>query len=404
MEQSATQRLAMACARRPWRTLGVWGAVLLLAIVSSASFLGSALTPEGEITTDPDSIKGLDLLDERFPDRDAVSETVVVVADSGSAADPQVKEAVADLREEIANAEAVRGVGDPYAADAEGLISQNGDAVLIPVVMDDSDDAEEADTDPLAGVVDVIDAVQATDGQDGVSADITGTWTAGNDFIEVSQHDLEKGELQFGLPAAMLVLLLVFVAVVAALLPLAMAIVSIIVALGIAAIVGQAFELSFFIVNMAVAMGLALGIDYSLFVVSRYREERHAGLAKLEAICVSGATASKAVLFSGSAFVVALLGMLLVPDTVLRSLAFGAVLVGIVTVACALTLLPAILSLLGDRVERWHIPFVPRQHGGESRFWKRAVGLVTRRPALTAGVTTAVLVGLALPVLTLETG
>src|SRR5919106_1770899 len=371
MEQSATQRLAMACARRPWRTLGVWGAVLLLAIVSSASFLGSALTPEGEITTDPDSIKGLDLLDERFPDRDAVSETVVVVADSGSVADPQVKE---------------------------------GDAVLIPVVMDDSDAAEEADTDPLAGVADVIDAVEATDGQDGVSADITGTWTAGNDFIEVSQHDLEKGELQFGLPAAMLVLLLVFAAVVAALLPLAMALVSIIVALGIAAIVGQAFELSFFIVNMAVAMGLALGIDYSLFVVSRYREERSAGLDKLDAIAVSGATASKAVLFSGSAFVVALLGMLLVPDTVLRSLAFGAVLVGIVTVACALTLLPAILSLLGDRVERWHIPFVPRQHGGESRFWKRAVGLVTRRPALTAGVTTAVLVGLALPVLTLETG
>ena len=404
MEQSATQRLAMACAGRPWRTLGVWGAVLLLAIVSSASFLGSALTPEGEITTDPDSIKGLDLLDERFPDRNAVSETVVVVADSGSVADPQVKEAVADLREEIATAEAVRDVGDPYANDAEGLISQNGDAVLIPVVMDDSDDAEEADTDPLAGVVDVIDAVQATDGQDGVSADITGTWTAGNDFIEVSQHDLEKGELQFGLPAAMLVLLLVFVAVVAALLPLAMAIVSIIVALGIAAIVGQTFELSFFIVNMAVAMGLALGIDYSLFVVSRYGEERHAGLAKLEAIACSGATASKAVLFSGSTFVVALLGMLLVPDTVLRSLAFGAVLVGIVTVASALTLLPAILSLLGDRIERLRIPFLTRQHGGESRYWRRAVTLVTRRPALTAGATTAVLIALALPVLTLQTG
>ena len=155
---------------------------------------------------------------------------------------------------------------------------------------------------------------------------------------------------------------------------------------------------------MAVAMGLALGIDYSLFVVSRYREGRYAGLTKHDAIAVSGATASKAVLFSGSAFVVALLGMLLVPDIVLRSLAFGAVLVGIVTVASALTLLPAILSLLGDRIERWRIPFLPRQHGGESRFWTRTVTLVTRRPAWTAGVTTAVLVALALPVLMLETG
>jgi RND superfamily putative drug exporter len=366
--------------------------------------LGSALTPEGEVTSEPESIKGLDLLDDRFPDRDAVSEQVVVVSDSGDVTDPHVQETVTDLRTEIGEAEAVRNVGDPYANGANGLISQQRDAALIPVVMDDVDDADEAGTDPLAGITDVIDAVETADAQNGVSVYITGNWTASNDFVEVSQHDLEKGEMQFGLPAALIVLLVVFGAVVAAFVPLAMAIASIIVALGIAAIVGQGFELSFFIVNMAVAMGLALGIDYSLFVVSRYREERSAGLDKLDAIAVSGATASKAVLFSGSAFVVALLGMLLVPDTVLRSLAFGAVLVGIVTVACALTLLPAILSLLGDRVERWHIPFVPRQHGGESRFWKRAVGLVTRRPALTAGVTTAVLVGLALPVLTLETG
>jgi uncharacterized membrane protein YdfJ with MMPL/SSD domain len=405
MELSATQRLAMACARRPGRTLGVWGIVLLLAIASSAVLLGSALTPEGRVTSKPDSIKGLDLLDARFTDRDAVSEQVVVVSDSGNVQDPQVQQAVSDLRGEIAKAEAVRDVGDPYAADAPpGLVSQDGDAVLIPVVMDDIDEAEDAGTDPLLGIADVTDAVQDTDAQDGVSVYITGTWTANQDFIEVSQSDLEKGELQFGLPAALIVLLVVFGAVVAAVLPLAMAIVSIIVALGIAAIVGQGFELSFFIINMAVAMGLALGIDYSLFVVSRYREERHAGLAKLDAIAVSGATASKAVLFSGSAFVVALLGMLLVPDTVLRSLAFGAVLVGIITVASALTLLPASLSLLGDRIERLRIPFLPRQHGGESRFWKRTVESVTRRPALTAGVTTAVLIALALPVLTLSTG
>ena len=404
MELSATQRLAMACARRPWRTVGAWGVVLLLAFASNALLLGSALTPEGRVTSEPDSVKGLDLLDDRFPDRDAVSEQVVVVSDSGDVADPQIQETVADLRGEIGEAEAVRSVGDPYASGADGLISPQQDAALIPVVMDDVDEADEAGTDPLAGIADVIEAVEAADGQEGVSVYITGNWTANNDFIEVSQHDLEKGELQFGLPAALIVLLIVFGAVVAALVPLAMAIASIIVALGIAAIVGQGFELSFFIVNMAVAMGLALGIDYSLFVVSRYREERSVGLDKLDAIAVSGATASKAVLFSGSSFVVALLGMLLVPDTVLRSLAFGAVLVGIVTVASALTLLPAILSLLGDRIERLRVPFVPRQHGGESRFWKRTVTAVTRRPALSAGLTTAVLLALALPVLTLATG
>ena len=186
--------------------------------------------------------------------------------------------------------------------------------------------------------------------------------------------------MQFGLPAALVVLLLVFGAVVAASVPLLMAVASIIVAVGVSAVVGQAADLSFFIVNMVIAMGLALGIDYSLFITSRFREERHAGLDRLHAIAVSGATASKAVLFSGLSFVVALLGMLLVPDTVLRSLAFGAIVVGLVTVAAALTLLPATLALLGDRIERGRIPFLPRQHGGESPFWRRAVGRATRRP------------------------
>jgi RND superfamily putative drug exporter len=400
METSVTQRIAMTCARCPWRTVGAWGVVVILAFVVNAVFLGSALTPEGGITRETDSVKGLDLINDRFPDRDAVSELVVVVADSGSVDDAQVRETVASLREEIVNAEAVRDVGDPYAANA-GLISKEGDAVLIPVVMDDIDEADAADTDPLAGIVVVIDAVQAADSQQGVSAHITGRWTVNTDFIELEQETLERGEMRFGLPAALIVLLLVFGAVVAAFVPLAIAVVSIVVALGMATMVGQVFDLSFFIINMTVAMGLALGVDYSLFVVSRYR---YSGLTKHDAIAVSGATASKAVLFSGSSFVVALLGMLLVPDIVLRSLAFGAVLVGIVTVASALTLLPAILSLLGDRVERLRIPFLPRQHGGESRFWTRTVRLVTRRPAWTAGMTTAVLVALALPVLTLETG
>jgi RND superfamily putative drug exporter len=110
------------------------------------------------------------------------------------------------------------------------------------------------------------------------------------------------------------------------------------------------------------------------------------------------------VLFSGLSFVVALFGLLLVPDLVLRSLGFGAIVVGLVTVTAALTLLPAMLALLGDRIERGRIPFIPRQHGGESRFWRRAVTLVTRRPAVTVAVTSLMLLALAAPVLNLQTG
>ena len=404
MKQSATQRLAMACAARAWRTLALWGFVLLLAIASNGLLLGSALTPMGGITTQPESVKGENLLKERFGSRDAVSDLVVVTAESGDVTDAGVRQAVAELRTALGAAEGVRAVGDPYAPQAEGMVSADGSAVLVTLALDDPDTANEEGTDPLTGITDIVDAVEAADAGDVVEATITGAWTMGYDFTVLSQHDLEKGEMQFGLPAALVVLLLVFGTVVAASVPIGIALVSIIVALGIAGVVGQFFEFSFFIINMTVAMGLALGIDYSLFVISRYREERHAGLPKLEAIAASGATASNAVLFSGSAFVVALLGMLLVPDKVLRSLAFGAVLVGVVAVSAALTLLPAMLSLLGDRVERLRVPLLPRQQGGESPFWRRTVTRVTRRPALTAAVTTVLLLALALPVLGLKTG
>src|SRR5204862_4640092 len=141
---------------------------------------------------------------------------------------------------------------------------------------------------------------------------ITGYHSTGYDFGKQSQTDLEKGELAFGLPAALIVLVLVFGAVFAGLVPVLMAIISIIVALGFVALISLGFSLSVFIVNMLTGMGLALGIDYSLFVVSRYREERLLGLAKEDAIAHTGATASRAVLFSRSTFVIALLGMFIV--------------------------------------------------------------------------------------------
>ena len=178
----------------------------------------------------------------------------------------------------------------------------------------------------------------------------------------------------------MIVLVLVFGALVAAFIPMSIAILSIIVTVAISSVLGQFTSLSFFIVNMITAMGLALGIDYSLFVLSRYREERQGGRDKIDAILATGGTSSKAVLFSGSSFVVALLGLLLVPDTILRSLALGAIIVGVVTMAAAITLLPALLSLLGDRVNALRLPIVGRDHPAESPFWTRAVGAVVRRP------------------------
>jgi uncharacterized membrane protein YdfJ with MMPL/SSD domain len=137
--------------------------------------------------------------------------------------------------------------------------------------------------------------------------------------------------LGFGLPVALIVLLIVFGSVVAGLVPLLSAVISITVALGLLALVGQAFPLSVFATNMLTGMGLALGIDYSLFVLSRFREERLHGRERPEAIAAVGATASHAVLFSGIAFTLAMVGLLLVPSTIMRSLAAGAIAAAVVS-------------------------------------------------------------------------
>jgi len=237
---------------------------------------------------------------------------------------------------------------------------------------------------------------------------ITGEGTLDHDFNALSQHDLKSGELQVGLPAALIVLVLVFGSVVAGLVPLLMALISIVVALGLCAIAAEIFTVSVFLVNMLTGMGLALGIDYALFVVSRYREERGRGLAELDAIQRSGATASRAVLFSGTVFVVALTGMLLVPSNVMKSLALGAIAVGIVSVCAALTLLPAVVGLLGDRVNSLRVPWLGRNIGRaserEGRFWGAIVHTVMRRPAVSLIAFAALLVAAATPAFGLQLG
>jgi RND superfamily putative drug exporter len=169
--------------------------------------------------------------------------------------------------------------------------------------------------------------------------------------------------------------------------------------------VGQVFPLSVFATNMLTGMGLALGIDYSLFVLSRFREERLHGREKFDAIAAVGATASRAVLFSGIAFTLAMVGLLLVPHTIMRSLAAGAIVAGLVSVAAALTLLPALLGLLGDRVNALRIPFFGRTAAREqSPFWSRTVQTVMRRPLTSLVLATAALLAMASPVLALRSG
>ncbi|MQA74187.1 MAG: MMPL family transporter [Solirubrobacterales bacterium] len=389
-----TERLAVAASRRPARTLALWGVALVAAIAIVASLLGDALSGDEDLTNETDSSRGDELQAERFSNQpgDDVSEVMVVRAAQGG--ERAVRAVVGELEDELERA----GIGASSFLGSEDprLVSADGDsaALLLDLGRDAEDKAERA-----------VAVAQSADRQPGIDAAVTGQFVLDNDFDQLAEDDLRNGELRFGLPAALVVLLLVFGSVVAGLVPLVLAVVSIVIALAMLALIGQAFPLSVFATNMLTAMGLALGIDYSLFVLARYREERHGGEDKAGAIRQSGATASRAVLFSGVAFSLAMLGLLLVPSAIMRSLAAGAIAAGVASIASALTLLPAVLGLLGDRVNALRLPLFGRAATGEeSRFWSRAVASVTRRPLVSAVAVTAGLLAMAVPVLTMNTG
>jgi uncharacterized membrane protein YdfJ with MMPL/SSD domain len=395
-----TERLTVWSSRRPRRALAAWGFALLAAIALTAAFLGSALEGEEEVTSDTDSKRADQLQFERFveeqgrPGRDA-SEVVVVRSTDATVDEPRFERRVQEIAAALRGAGA-REVTTFYDTGEQRLASRDRDAtgMLVALGSDAEDDIEA-----------VVDAVQAADGRDGFQAAISGEFTLDADFDTLAEEDLVNGELGFGLPIALIVLLIVFGSVVAGLIPMLLALVSITVALALLALVGQAFPLSVFATNMLTGMGLALGIDYSLFVLSRYREERLRGREKLDAIATVGGTASRAVLFSGIAFTLAMLGLLLVPHTIMRSLAAGAIVAGLVSVVAALTLLPALLSLLGDRVNALRIPFFGRTASRtESPFWSRTVRAVMRRPLTSVVLATAALLAMAAPVLTLRSG
>jgi len=203
-----------------------------------------------------------------------------------------------------------------------------------------------------------------------------------------------------------MILLLVLGAAVAAGLPIILALLSIFVAVGATALVSNVMEMSDFIVFIITLVGLAVGIDYSLLIIHRFREERVRGRNKIEAITTAGATASRTVFFSGMAVAIALAGMLIMPDPVFQSFGVGAILVVAATVLAALTLLPAVLSLLGDRVNWLTLPFIGRRDVAESSsgFWGWITKVVTAQPVISVLLTGGLLIALAVPVLNINLG
>ncbi len=373
-----TGNMARRSAKHPWITLIAW-IILLAAGIFFASGLGDALTTEAGLTNDPESVRGLEMIEERLRADDPLSELLLVSSDTYTVDDPEFQTFVENLLAQVrAEEQIVGGAVSYYETGVEDLVATDRSALMIPVAL--IGDFDEA-TGEIGSYLDVL---EATDGQQGFEV-VTGGDVSINDvFNHTAEQDLMTGEI-IGIPSAILILVLVFGALMAAGVPLVLAVISIIISLGITALVGQAFDLSVFVMNMIFMIGLAVGVDYSLFIVGRYREELAKGRDKIDAITRTGETASKAVLFSGMTVVIGLLGMLIVPSTIFQSLGAGAIIVASVSVLATLTLLPAMLSLMGSWINKGRVPFVGRMQSAvdEGGFWSRVARVVMRRPVVS---------------------
>jgi len=388
------ETLARSIANRPWRTMVIWVALLVTAGVVSSQFLGDALTTEITFTNQPESARALDMIED-LRGAEASTEFVVVQSDGTVASDPEYVDYVTEIQTALASSSAVATVGSYLTED--GPVSESGTTALLPVVLNGSDgDEASANADIIRSEVEAV----AT--PDGFEALVAGPTTLDNDFDRIAEEDLATGEV-IGIGVALLVLVFVFGSVASGVVPIILGVVAIAVALGLSSLVGMVFDLSFFITNMITMIGLAVGIDYSLFIVSRYREERAKGFAKVDAIARAGATATRAVLFSGLTVVLSLIGMLILPNTLFRSLGIGAILVVIAAMAASMTLLPAVLSIIGDRIDSLRV----RRRGSletESRVWDRVTRLVMGRPVASLVVSAGIMLIAASSFTSIDTG
>jgi RND superfamily putative drug exporter len=398
-----TERLARTAALHPWRTIAVYALLIVLAVVSVAGLLGSGLTSDSKFrASEPDSVVADRLIQDRLSGPHKVTDFVIVRSADLTVDQPAFKAHVLEVAAGIdaLGGDVVTGTSSYYATKDPGLVSKDKHATLIPVIMTGSID------DAMKNVDQVHEAAM-TGQSDGFTIAQAGDASLNQMFTELAEKDLSRGEI-FGVPAALIVLVIVFGAVLAATMPLVLSVISIVLALAVTALIGQVFPVNIFVLNILTMMGLAVGIDYTLFVISRYREERVRGLEKIDAIAATGATANRAILFSGMTVVLAMIGMVIVPIDIMIGMGMGVMLVVFTTLLTALIALPAVISVLGDRVNALRVPFLgraaTRRADGHGGVWERLAHSIMRRPVVWLTVAVVALLAVAAPVFMMNSG
>ena len=385
-------RLARLAARRRWRMVAAW-VVLAAAVIALSQTAGASFTNDYRVPG-VESQRAADLLLRSFPAMAGADATVVFHAQRGTVRDPRAKAGIAATLAELRRQPHVAEVDDPLDPRA-GTVSPDGSVAFATI----RSDLQPGEVTPevfrrLDGAAD--DARRA-----GLAVELRGA------VVDVaSQPETGAAEL-FGLAAAVLILLVAFGSVVAMGLPIGTALVGLLVGLSGVTLVGALVDIPTVAPLLAVMIGIGVGIDYALFVVTRFRQSLADGLPVPEAAGRANATAGQSVVFAGGTVVIAILGLWLTGIPFVGAMGLATAVVVAVAVLAAVTLLPALLGVAGHRIDRLRLPAFRRrdQGAGPARSaWTRWARTIDRRPWAYAVGAVLVLLALATPLLTLRLG
>ncbi|MBI0378510.1 MMPL family transporter [Streptomyces albiflaviniger] len=393
-------------ARHRWAAVGGWVLLVILAL-SVGSMTGRVDVTESE-QVPGESGRVSQILDEAGID-DAAGETVLIQAKGGqgkggqaqggglTADDPAFRKAVDTVMAGVRDTGQVTALRSPYETKT---ISADRRSALVQFEM--RGDAEKA-ADHIQPVLDAVD--KAGDGHQDLRIEEFGDASGQKAFDDAFGDDFTQAEYS-ALPVALGILLIVFGALVAALLPVLLAMTAFLATTGLVAMVSHWVHMSDTANSVMLLVGLAVGVDYCLFYLRREREERAAGRDAQTALRVAAATSGRAILVSGVTVIVAMAGMLFTGIAEFKAMGLATLMVVAVAMVGSVTVLPALLSLLGERVEKGRVPFLgraKRRGGTESRVWRAVLRPVLRRPKLSLALAGGALIALAVPAVGMNT-
>jgi RND superfamily putative drug exporter len=392
-------RLGSWSAQHRNKAILLWIAVLLVGLLATG--VGSKkLSLAGEAAGD--SAKAERLLDQGGFRRPAQEEVLLQVRGNGSIRAPLPRKAAKEIIAAVAATGKVENIRSPFADGNGGQISRDGRSALVLFQMKGKRDSANKRVQP------VIDAVKRVAGeQPALRIEQFGDASANKALSDTIGKDFTRAE-RASIPLTLVILWLAFAALVAALLPVVLALTAIAISSGILALTSHAIPIDESASSMILLIGLAVGVDYALFYFRRAREERAAGRSNQEAVAVAAATSGKAVLTSGMTVIVAMSAMFITGLGTFMGMAEATAIVVAVAMLGSLTVLPAMLAKLGDRVDRGRIPFLGRRlererASGESRLWSAVVRPALAHPLPVIAAAAGFLVLLAVPAFHLRT-